>query len=199
MAFCRCCQSTNVELVPTRVPGGLPSQQPVCGTCARHMGSSPRDQQKREADHFERWQRDRDLALEQLRAQCAGEIERLNVEVGQLEKELAERPTRIVEQNLDQQTVDQASIDREKAYRARDGAYILLARLRGLHHDTGRGVCSCQKAVSRCRETELLDSSSGYRRWELAQQERLRRGQWSELPAEHPARTNSRWLQPSPE
>jgi hypothetical protein len=197
MAFCRCCKSTNVELLATKAPGGLPSQPQVCGTCSRHMGSSPRDLQKRETEHFEQWQRDRELAVERLRAQYAGEIERLNEQVNQLEKELADRPVRIVEQNLDQQTVDQASIESRRAYQARDGAYVLLAQLRGLHHDTGAGTCKCGRSVNRCPEMELLDSSSAYRRWEQIECERMRRGQWSQLPSEHPARTSSRWQQPT--
>jgi len=196
VAFCRCCRSSNVELVPTRVPGGLPSQPPVCGTCARHMGTSPRDIQKREADHFAQWERDRERAVENQRSQSVSEIERLSDQVRQLEQQLADRPVRIVEQNLDQQAVNKASDERDQAYRSRDSAYALLAALRSLHHDTGGGICTCNRPIASCRETELLDGSSAYRRWELSQHERLRRGQWSQLPADHPARINSRWLQP---
>src|SRR5579875_264194 len=197
VGFCGCCQSTNVVLVPTRVPGGLPSQPEVCGTCLRHMGSDPRDVRKRESEHFAQWQRDRELALERQRAQSVAAIERLTDQVRQLEQQLADRPVRIVEQNLDQQAVNEASAERDRAYRSRDAAYALLAELRSLHHDTGSGICSCRRPVRQCPETELIDGSSAYRQWELRQQERLRRGQWSELPAAHPARTNPRWLQPS--
>lgn len=78
-----------------------------------------------------------------------------------------------------------------------DTAWIVVARLRGLHHDTGRGVCSCGKPTRTCPETALTDASTAFRRWESRQQQQLRRGQPCHLPPEHPARTDPHWCQPS--
>jgi hypothetical protein len=103
----------------------------------------------------------------------------------------------VVHQNLDQEMVDAAVSAREQAFRARDAAYSLVAQLRGLHHDTGRGTCRCGTPVTVCKATKIIDGSASFRRWESRQCENLRRGSFSELPAEHPARTNHRWVQPS--
>ena len=182
------------------MPDGLPTQLRVCAICTKHLGSDPRSAKKRDDDHFEQWQYDMDVALEDERLALhkrEAEIADLEATILRLRDELAARPMQVVHRNLDQETVDDAEHEREQAFRARDAAFSLVARFRGLHHDTGRGTCKCGTPVGTCRATKIIDGSPSFRRWEARQCENLRRNNFSELPAEHPACTNPRWVQPS--
>jgi len=155
---------------------------------------------KREQDHYEQRQYDMDVALDKERIllrKCEAQIADLEAKILQMQEELAARPVQVVHKNLDQDTVDDALKGRGDAFRARDSAYGLVAQFRGLHHDTGRGICSCGTPVNKCTATKILDGSPSFRRWESRQCENLRRSYFSELPAGHPARTNPRWSQPS--
>lgn len=200
MPACDCCRSPNAQFPPVKAPDGLPVAVRVCGICARHQGSHPRDLRRREEEHFQQWQFDLELAVEQERRigqRREKVICDLEDEILRLKDEMAARPVQVVDRNLDQEMVDEALRSRDGAYAARDAAWTVVAQFRGLHHDTGRGVCRCGKSARTCPDTAVIDGSNSFRHWESRQLEQLRRARYSKLPPEHPARTNPRWSQPT--
>jgi hypothetical protein len=169
----------------------------VCGICSKHLGDDRKTVEKRQRDHYEQYKYDLDEKERVLELKYTRQIADLEATIGQLQKELEARPTKIVHKNLDQETVWAAERERHEAFQARDAAFGLLAQLRGLHHDTGRGTCSCRVPVDKCPVTKIIDSSRSYRRWEARQCEEFRTGYRSQLPPEHPFWTNPRWSQPA--
>jgi hypothetical protein len=198
MAACLCCKSSNAQFgPPPKAPDGLPVKVTVCSICSKHLGHDERTAQRREKDHYDQYLYDLDEKERVLELKYEREIAALEARVRQLQDDLETRPTKIVHQNLDQEIVWAADIERQRAFTARDAAFRLLAQLRVLHHDTGRGTCSCRKPVGRCEETKVMDSSTAYRRWEAREGEAHRKGYDTQLPPEHPFRTNPRWSQPA--
>ena len=198
VAYCGCCRGKNVYFGPVKAPDGLPSTASLCGICSRHWGDDPARTKRREQDHFEQWQHDMDALEQQHRSELRAQTEQiagLRAEIRTLEQTLDERPVRIVRENLDQETVDQAHEERAKAQFARDRAYRTIAELRGMHHDTGRGTCKCGTHISKCDIIRLIDNDQPFLRWEARQVALLRQnGRASaELPQNHPARINPRW------
>jgi hypothetical protein len=195
MPFCICCRSSNVHFGPVKVPNGLPARGDICGICVRHQGDGAKARQ-RDKDHREQWEHDLELVQErhssQLRARSA-EIAELRATISELEETLIARPRQVVHENLDQATVDEALRKRDQAFRSRDCAYGLVAELRCLHHDTGRGTCKCGEDVRRCAVTQLLDEDGSFIRWEADQIRRWHQGFDHALPPGHPALINPRW------
>jgi hypothetical protein len=203
MARCACCRSPNAHFGPPRVPDGLPAKVTVCGICTRHLGNSPADVKRRDQDHFEQWAQDAELLTEEYRDALAKRdehIEQLRAAIGQLEQKLDERPVRVVHENLDQEAVDGAYRDRDRALVARDAAYRLVAQFRSSHHDTGRGTCKCGVIMAKCDVTKIIDSDRSFLRWEASQCALVgRNGRFSsKLPEGHPALINSRWSPSEP-
>lgn len=197
MPACGCCGSPNAQFGPARVPDGLPAQIPVCWICSKHLGYDEKTVRRREKEHYEQFEYDLDEKERALELKYASQIADLEATIGQLHEDLEARPTRIVHKNLDQETVWAAEKERHEAFQARDAAFKLIAQFRSLHHDTGRGTCSCRVPVGQCQVTKIIDSSRSYRRWEARQCEEFRSGYGSQLPPEHPFRTNPRWSQPA--
>jgi hypothetical protein len=196
MPACICCRSANAQFIRPKVPNGLPAQTSICGICSRHLGAGIKAIKKRDQDHYEQWQYDTELLLEQdgiLLSKREGVIVDLRARISQLQEVLIARPVRVVSENLDQETVNDALQKREEAFRSRDAAYQLMAQLRGLHHDTGRGVCKCRDSIDKCAITKILNSDRSFLRWESREYALMRRGCSSALPSEHPARTSPRW------
>lgn len=203
VAYCGCCRSPNAHFARVKAPDGLPARPSLCGICTRHWGDGPAAVKRRDQDHYEQWQHDAELLHEGHRAELARRdesIAELQATVGELRVELDERPVRVVRENLDQETVDQANDERQRAFAARDSAYRLIAQFRAAHHDTGRGTCKCGMSVEKCEVTELINSDRSYLRWEARQLETIRlHGSYSsKLPRGHPALINPRWSPPSP-
>ena len=130
MPACDCCRSPNAQFPPVKAPDGLPVAVRVCGICARHQGSHPRDLRRREEEHFQQWQFDLELAVEQERriGQRREKVIRdLEDEILRLKDEMAARPVQVVDRNLDQEMVDEALRSRDDAYAARDAAWTFVA------------------------------------------------------------------------
>jgi hypothetical protein len=179
--LCPCCHLNSISV------------RQVCGDCELHQGNTGPKMVRRDRDHVLAWKKDQARLLAQLERVTQG-FER---QLEEMRTELTERPTHTVYENLDAETVQTAARERDRALKARDIAFRLVAQFRGLHHDTGRGTCSCRQPVERCEETKIIDSSTSYRRWEARAGDAYRKGHASQLPPEHPYRTDSHWSQPA--
>jgi hypothetical protein len=197
MTACNCCGSRNAQFGPAKVPDGLPTEQTVCHLCSKHLGSDEKTVKRREQNHYEQYKYDLDEIERVLELKYARQIAQLEDEARQLREELEARPTQTVYRNLDQETVWEAERERNRAYGARDAAFIHFAELRALHHDTGRGTCSCGKSVDKCKETEIINECGAYMKWEARQVKHYRGYRDCDLPDGHPALTNPRWIQPA--
>jgi hypothetical protein len=197
MAACNCCGSKNAQFGPDRAPDGLPVRQSVCHPCSNHLGYDERTVKRRERDHYEQYRYDLDEFERVLELKYARQIAQLEEEKRQLGEELEARPTQTVYRNLDQEKVWAAEEERSRAYIVRDAAFRHFAELRVLHHDTGRGSCSCRKPVSECKETKILNECGAFMKWEAQEVKNYREYRNYALPAGHPALTNPRWVQPA--
>ncbi|MFI0352835.1 hypothetical protein [Actinomadura sp. 9N407] len=197
MPYCECCKNPNAIFQAPKVPDGLPARSTtLCGVCMRHWGDSPRLVKQRDIDHHGIWQDE----LEQLKEHHADEVEELQAIITDLRNEvrrkqelLDSRPTRIVEKNLDQETVDAALADQWRAYRARDWAFIRLCEVHVLHRDVGDGDCKCGKKISRCKEAGVVDGYRQLKTWEERELLRQRQGLSHKLPDDHPGVISHRW------
>ena len=135
--------------------------------------------------HVKIWQ-------EELARQLESLAERHSSEVASIAKELADRPVRVVERNLDQGTVDEALGQRDAAFRSRDLAYQALCEVSLIHRDRGSGYCRCGLRTDRC-ETLPLVTWRALGEWERKQVARKRAGQPHFLPQGHPALLDPRW------
>jgi hypothetical protein len=197
MPACNCCGSRNARFGPAKAPDGLPTQQTVCHLCSKHLGSDEKTAKRRERDHYEQYKYDLDEFERVLELKYARQTAQLEQEVRQLREELEARPVRTEYRNLDQEKVWAAEEDRSRAYGARDSAFRHFAELRGLHHDTGRGMCSCRKLVDKCQETKIINECGAFMSWEAWQLKNYREYRDCDLPARHPVLTNPRWVQPA--
>ncbi len=203
VAYCGCCRSSNVYFAQVKAPDGLPAKASLCGICSRHWGDSPTAAKRRDQDHYEQWQHDAEVLRDVHRVELARRdesIAELKGTIAKLEQKLDQRPVRVVRENLDQEAVDQAHQERDRAQAARDAAYGLMAQFRGEHHDTGRGTCKCGVSTEKCEVTKILNSDRSFLRWETRQLDLVRRNgpYFSKLPRGHPALINPRWSPPEP-
>ncbi len=192
---CVCCHRSSAIFGPTRVPDGLPDNgaPAVCGRCTRHLGDHPVLVKRREREHFELWAEDAREAAEGAADRCAAVVAEMQAQIDSLRTELAARPTRVADRNLDQEAVDQAFVDRKRAYDARDQAFRVLAAVHMLHHDIGGEKCACGAALPQCRAADLVDSCRALKGWECKQWERKRDGLPPLLPAGHPGVLDYHW------
>ena len=204
---CVCCRSPGAQFGrPPKAPDGLPvAIPPLCGICVKHQGSHPADLERRNKQHLEQWELDfeRQQQLYEDRQAMQGAekdevISELQATIEKLKDEIRSKPVQYVDRNLDQETVDDATNERDKSYAARERAYRTLAQLRVVHHDTGRGFCKCGTSLGECAETEVLDGDQSFLRWEARQVQNIRRnGEYASiLPQGHPGRINPRWSPP---
>lgn len=122
----------------------------------------------------------------------AAEISRLSARIAERERELAERPQRVVYENLDQETVDDALAERDQAYRSRDAASRVLLEIRLLHRDTGNRHCRCGTRTDQCQVSQIFDEHPSLEKWEARQIRRFHEGLPHLLPDGHPAMLDRR-------
>jgi hypothetical protein len=110
-----------------------------------------------------------------------------------LQQQLDARPVRVVTENLDKQTVDEALLKRDAAYRSRDSAFRALCEVRLLHREREPGMCRCGRRLDRCEIAIIVDRYPALRSWEKQQVDRFRRHEVHSLPDNHPAIIDPRW------
>lgn len=175
-----------------RVPDGLPAANRVCGVCTKHLGQQPAVTAKRERQHFELWQEDHHDRLQTAGDAHRREVAALEATIAGLRRELDERPTRIVRENLDQQTVDHALGEKAKAYHSRDKAFQALSAVSLDHRAASGGRCSCGRRHP-CTTADVVAGVRALKGWERRQWERHRRYEAHMLPPGHPGVVDPRW------
>jgi hypothetical protein len=108
-------------------------------------------------------------------------------------QELADRPVRVIEKDLDAERVGQARRQMEAAFRSRDHAFSDLMAIRLLHRDGGEAKCRCGRKSSNCKEYQIVVRSTHLADWERKQVDRARRGLDHFLPDNHPAVSSRSW------
>ena len=184
---CPCCQRTAPERRWSAER--LDRRSGVCADCELHQGSTGPRLVKRDQDHVRLWR----LQAGASEARRQHEVAELQQEADALRLQLDARPVKIVNQNLDQETVDQALTERESAYRARDGAFRALCQVRMIHREREPGKCRCGRRIDQCVEAKIVDEFRALKAWERRQVERLRNNERHELPYNHPAIIDPRW------
>jgi hypothetical protein len=122
------------------------------------------------------------------------ELAKLAGIIKQKDEELEDRPIQVVHENLDQEAVDNALVEREIAWQHRDSAFGLLSQIKAWHRDKGDGNCWCGLSLSKCKVRKLLFNDQILIKWERKQLERLRRSDSHSLPWNHPALMDPRWV-----
>lgn len=197
---CQCCfrtwSLTSQGEPPSGSRAGLPgTSPPICVDCFRHYNRRGADAvERRDQEHKIQWANSLASLVRQHQNLHAFEVDRLNARIAELEAELQERPERIVHENLDRQTVQDAQDERERALRSRDAAYQTLVEIRLAHREGEKGKCRCGRRLSQCRVVEILQNFPPLERWEERQVERLRKGLQHRLPDGHPALIDPRIL-----
>lgn len=125
--------------------------------------------------------------LERRETEHANAAASLRVTIAAKERELADRPEKIVEKYLEISVLQEATAEAERALRSRDWAYGTMLQVSLLHRETEPGRCRCGKGLDRCHEFTLLDCHVGLERWEAKQVERRKQGLSHALPPNHPA------------
>lgn len=192
-SYCRCCERPKAAYAERKVPHDLPAAQIVCDLCARHQGSHPSEQQRRDRLHIEMWQEEMREALEARDEKHSTEIARCHERMDELNQELSERPIQVVETNLDAEHIQQVETEADRAFRSRDQAYIRLARLHMLHYDVDGEKCRCGAGIDSCPVAAVVDTFRGLHFWERRQADRRRSNRDHLLPKGHPGVIDARW------
>ncbi len=140
-------------------------------------------------EHIQLWQklladrqREHDKAVAQLRDRIAA-----------LERELHERPEKVVERWHGAAEIEAAKAEAQRAFRSRQNAWQALCEIRLLHREASDGRCRCGKRYADCPEAQIVGYYPGLAKWEKEQWERYRNYEDHALPDRHPALTNPRW------
>lgn len=156
-----------------------------CPQCHDHARDSPRANQA----HIEMWR-----ALARSRKQDHERVEaQLRDQIAQLEQDLRDRPTRIVERWVDQDELEEAHTEADRAFRSRENAWQALCMVRLLHREGQPGQCRCGQRLDRCKTAQIVDRYPALEKWEREQVSRLRSGLTHNLPEGHPALLDRRW------
>lgn len=191
---CMCCGIQGRPLANPRAPGKLPTSRTICKPCAKHQGSELRDLEKRNTEHVIFWRSHLADEVAKLDALHERELAKLAGIIKQKDEELEDRPIQVVHENLDQEAVDNALVEREIAWQHRDSAFGLLSQIKAWHRDKGDGNCWCGLSLSKCKVRKLLFNDQILIKWERKQLERLRRSDSHSLPWNHPALMDPRWV-----
>lgn len=177
---CPCCFRDDLELVPPKMPNGLPADRDtyICEPCARHSQPGNQKEVQRNRSHVLLYSQDAQIEVNARRNS-------FDEELAHLRKELADRP--VVERSLDQAVLAQAKSQTHSALRSRDHAYAELLTIKLLHRQQPGTKCSCGRRDSCPTARRFSEPESGLNSWEADQVERLRRNEPHHLPANHPA------------
>lgn len=179
-ALCRCC-GRPWRLLSSEAARGWGHGE-VCRPCVAHAGNTLQELN----EHRRLWA---DLLL-QVEAAHDREVDQLTETVRGLQVQLEERPVRDVERIINEDAFAEVRGERDRAFRGRDAAYVLLLELLIVHRlDDAREQCRCGLSAKACRLAELTESARELvRGWEQKQLDLLRRGlDDHRLPPTHPA------------
>lgn len=163
------------------------------GACAACKTEAP-FAMERDDKHKARW---REL-LAVVRQRAARREEDLLARLHQVEKsleaEVANRPERVVEKWRNQEVIDKAEAEAERAFRSREKAWQAMCEVRLLHREAQQGQCRCGKRADRCPELAIVGSYPGILEWEREQIRRLQDHLPHALPRNHPVCLDPRLL-----
>lgn len=185
---CACCKRpwARCGFFPDEIRGLLRKETPTfCAACMPHRGSN----MQANAEHLTLW-RDYVRDLEQEHADV---VDGLRRRIQGLEQQLAERPEKIVEKWLNQDIVETAQAEAQRAFRSRARAWGGLLSVRVRHHETVNGRCRCSKPMKDCLDAQTVSLYGGLDKFENEQVALLRQGRRNDLPADHPARIDPKW------
>lgn len=182
---CACCQRPWEACVAVTGRLGDDGRRRTCPECYEHGASMMAANRK----HTELW---RSLVQSQKRDHDA-HAARLGEEISLLRKQLDERPEKIVERYVDQQELDAARAEAQRAFQSRENAWQALCQVRLIHREGESGYCRCGKRMDNCKIVKIVDRYPGLEAWEKEQYQRLRDGRDHRLPDGHPAVLDPNW------
>jgi hypothetical protein len=113
--------------------------------------------------------------------------------IAELEQELHDRPTRPVHHWVDQDELEKAREEAQRAFRSRENAWQALCEIRLLHREGQAGQCRCGLRLDRCKIVQIVDHYPALEKWEKEQLSRVRGGLTHNLPEGHPAVLDRNW------
>lgn len=157
----------------------------VCDDCKPHQGSTFRS----DPEHIELYK----ALLSAEEREHGNEVTRLNGRIADLERELQERPEKLVERWHGADEIQAATDEQQRAFRSRQNAWQALCEIRLLHREASDGKCRCGKRFKDCPEAQIVGYYPGLARWEKQEWERYKKYEDHALPERHPALTDPRW------
>lgn len=196
--ICVCCEVEPVPISQPNTPEHLPTRpQRHCSACLKHLGSDQTDLIRKENKHKELWRLAISRAATNASRDCENRVSRLNAKIQEKEEELTNRSVVVVHENLDQDVVDTAIEEKEKAFGYRNAAFGTLTLVKELHREMSKNQCRCGLLLNRCKTHELLTDrfaeNTAVARWEAKEYRRLKDGLSHSLPLEHPALKDGYW------
>jgi hypothetical protein len=157
----------------------------VCNDCKPHQGMTLRS----DPEHIKLWK----SLLDDRQRGHNHEVSHLQGRIADLERELQERPEKVVERWHGTDEIEAADAKAQRAYRSRENAWQALCEIRLLHREASDGKCRCGKRYDDCPEAQIVGSYPGLAKWEKEQWERYHRYETHGLPDNHPALVDPRW------
>jgi hypothetical protein len=117
----------------------------------------------------------------------------LRERIAELEQGLHDRPTRPVHHWVDQDELEEARKEAQRAFRSREHAWQALCEIRLLHREGQTGQGRCAQRLDRCKIAQIVEHYPALEKWEKEQLSRLRGGFEHNLPDSHPAVLDRNW------
>jgi hypothetical protein len=182
---CSCCRRPWSECA---VDMGRSDDHPRLRKCPACHGHAE-DSTEANGAHIEMWR-----ALARSRKQDHERVEAgLRERIAELEQELHDRPTRPVHHWVDQDELEKAREEAQRAFRSRENAWRALCEIRLLHREAQAGQCRCGQRLDRCKIVQIVDHYPALEKWEKEQLSRVRGGLTHNLPDGHPAVLDRNW------
>jgi hypothetical protein len=182
MQPCTCCSRFGHEIPPDQSAGRAFGSDGCCHPCQEHKGFA----QAADRDH-RRWWRvrldDQQRLAEEERSRLLARVSEVQAE---LDKERLTRPERLVEKWINQDEIDAAQSEAQRAFRSREMAFQQLSLVRLLHRESVGGRCRCGTPLAKCQTFALLDGYPALMAWEREQLRRYGARVEHALPLDHP-------------
>jgi hypothetical protein len=182
---CHCCRRPWEACLTPDGPGSTIPSHNTCSACYDHMSRGD----DRDRAHIELWQ---SFARARRRAHDA-EVQGLREQLAQMQRELDERPEKIVELYIGQEELDEAGAEAQRAFRSRERAWQALSEVWVIHREGQSGCCRCGLRLDRCEVSQIIDSYPALDDWVREQFSRLQKGLDHGLPERHPAVLDPHW------
>jgi len=186
---CTCCarpwERCPVEAKRVGLRGPARDPDNVCRDCMAHAGFGL----QMAKEHIPLWQG----YVAQVEAEAGERLAEAEGRFARAQRELAERPERIVEKYINEADMQAAKAEAQRAFQSRSYAWQNLSALGLLHAEMDGARCRCGKVRRSCSEASLVDGVAGLRAWEARQAEEARAGRGHYLPNGHPAVVDHRW------